>query len=271
MMGMSGSGTMTEPSRKERPARQISVVLRNSEAGGEAEGAGLAKTVKRQGPFQEMMKEFDRMVGLESVKELLFEIYAMFAVKQLRSEVGLATTAQVYHMLFKGNPGTGKTTVARMVAKLFQEMGVLAKGHLVEAERADLVGEYIGHTALKTRELIKKALGGILFVDEAYSLARGGEKDFGKEAIDALVNSKEPVLLIIAMEACEGSGHAGRACPFHLKSAAGGHAKDAVRMHIFFELTIYLLESGKCPRYKGRSRQFYCGGCLNGNRYGEMV
>lgn len=93
--------------------------------------------------------------------------------------------------MFKGNPGTGKTTVARLIGRLFYEMNVLSKGHLIEAERADLVGEYIGHTAQKTRDLIKKAMGGILFIDEAYSLARGGEKDFGKEAIDTLVKHME--------------------------------------------------------------------------------
>jgi stage V sporulation protein K len=90
-------------------------------------------------------------------------------------------------MVFKGNPGTGKTTVARIMGKVFREMGVLSRGHLIEVERADLVGEYIGHTAQKTREQLKKAFGGILFIDEAYSLARGGEKDFGKEAIDCMV------------------------------------------------------------------------------------
>ncbi|GJM69287.1 hypothetical protein HMSSN036_15030 [Paenibacillus macerans] len=109
----------------------------------------------------------------------------------MRSEAGLLSGPQVYHMIFKGNPGTGKTTVARIVAKMFQRMGVLSKGHLIEVERADLVGEYIGHTAQKTRDLVKKALGGILFIDEAYSLARGGEKDFGKEAIDTLVKAME--------------------------------------------------------------------------------
>jgi stage V sporulation protein K len=106
------------------------------------------------------------------------------------------------HMIFKGNPGTGKTTVARIVGSLFKEMGVLEKGHIIEAERADLVGEYIGHTAHKTREQIKKALGGILFIDEAYSLARGGEKDFGKEAIDTMVKNmeenKDNLIIILA-------------------------------------------------------------------------
>jgi len=106
------------------------------------------------------------------------------------------------HMIFKGNPGTGKTTVARILGKMFRQMNVLSKGHLVEVERADLVGEYIGHTAQKTREQIKKALDGILFIDEAYSLARGGEKDFGKESIDCLVKAmedhKDNLILILA-------------------------------------------------------------------------
>ncbi len=94
-------------------------------------------------------------------------------------------------MVFSGNPGTGKTTCARLIGKIFREMGVLEKGHLVERERADLVGEYIGHTAQKTRDQIKKALGGILFIDEAYSLASGGEKDFGKESISTLIKAME--------------------------------------------------------------------------------
>ncbi|RKD26721.1 stage V sporulation protein K [Ammoniphilus oxalaticus] len=141
--------------------------------------------------FLQITKELDRLIGMKSIKDLIYEIYALLYINQCRRKEGLKTDGQVLHMIFKGNPGTGKTTVARIVGKLFREMGVLSKGHLVEVERADLVGEYIGHTAQKTREHIKKAMGGILFIDEAYSLARGGDKDFGREAIDCLVKGLE--------------------------------------------------------------------------------
>lgn len=141
--------------------------------------------------LKEIEEELGALVGMEEMKRMIKEIYAWIYVNKKREEMGLKARKQALHMMFKGNPGTGKTTVARLIGKLFQKMSVLTKGHLIEAERADLVGEYIGHTAQKTRDLIKKAQGGILFIDEAYSLGRGGEKDFGKEAIDTLVKHME--------------------------------------------------------------------------------
>jgi stage V sporulation protein K len=151
---------------------------------------------------EHVWREIDSLVGLKEVKRQIREIWAFVEIQRRRGAVGLATEAQTLHMIFRGAPGTGKTTVARLVGRLFAALDVLPKGHLVEVERADLVGEYIGHTAQKTREVIRRAMGGVMFVDEAYSLARGGEKDFGKEAIDTLVKAmedhKSEFLLILA-------------------------------------------------------------------------
>lgn len=150
----------------------------------------------------EILDELEAFIGLVTVKRLIRELQAYVEIQKRRTREKLNAEPLVLHMIFRGNPGTGKTTVARLVGRLFKEMGVLQKGHVIECERADLVGEYIGHTAQKTREQLKKALGGVLFIDEAYSLARGGEKDFGKEAIDALVkameDNKDNLVLILA-------------------------------------------------------------------------
>lgn len=157
---------------------------------------------ERATTFRQIDGFFESIVGMNDVKARMKEIYAQVLVSEKRKEVGLKPNQQVLHMIFKGNPGTGKTTIARLVAKLFRDMDVLEKGHFIEADRSDLVGEYIGHTAKKTKDLIHKALGGVLFIDEAYSLARGGEKDFGKEAIDTIVKCMEDhhdkVVIILA-------------------------------------------------------------------------
>lgn len=152
--------------------------------------------------LKEVTLELNSLIGLKNVKQLVKEIQAFIDIQKKRKFMNLISEPVVLHMIFKGNPGTGKTTVARIIGKMFKEMGLIKSGHLVEIERANLVGEYIGHTAGKVKKEVKRAIGGILFIDEAYSLARGGEKDFGKEAIDALVkameDNKDDLILILA-------------------------------------------------------------------------
>lgn len=140
-------------------------------------------------PQKDSFLELERLIGLKEVKRNLAEVTAFSLIQNKRTQMQLKACPTVLHMVFKGNPGTGKTTVARILGKIFNDIGILSKGHLVEVERADLVGEYIGHTAQKTREMLKKSLGGIMFIDEAYSLAQGGERDFGKEAISTIVST----------------------------------------------------------------------------------
>ena len=141
--------------------------------------------------FDKLMAELDSPIGIESVKCEVRSLVNLIKVRRLREAAGLPSAPMSLHMVFTGNPGTGKTTVARLLAGLYAAVGALKQGQLIEVDRSGLVAGYIGQTALRTSEVIKKAIGGVLFIDEAYSLAAGGENDFGREAIETLLKAME--------------------------------------------------------------------------------
>jgi probable Rubsico expression protein CbbX len=143
------------------------------------------------------------LVGLTPVKTRIREIAALLLIERVRRRLGLASEAPTLHMSFTGNPGTGKTTVALRMAEILHGLGFVRRGHLVSVTRDDLVGQYIGHTAPKTKEILKKAMGGVLFIDEAYYLYRAeNERDYGQEAIEILLqvmeNQREDLVVILA-------------------------------------------------------------------------
>jgi len=152
----------------------------------------------------DILRELDEeLIGLEPVKQRIRETAALLLVDKARRDMGLAQETPTLHMSFTGNPGTGKTTVALKMAGLLHRLGYVRKGHLVSVTRDDLVGQYIGHTAPKTKEVLKKAMGGVLFIDEAYYLYRpDNERDYGQEAIEILLqvmeNNRDDLVVIMA-------------------------------------------------------------------------
>ncbi|MDP9138238.1 MAG: CbbX protein [Pseudomonadota bacterium] len=173
------------------------------------EGLADAAAVDLQKEFeasnvQEVLDKLDReLVGLQPVKTRIREIAALLLVDRLRRQFGLTAESPTLHMNFTGNPGTGKTTVAMRMAEILHRLGYVREGHLVSVTRDDLVGQYIGHTAPKTREVIKRAMGGVLFIDEAYYLYKPeNERDYGQESIEILLqvmeNNREDLVVVLA-------------------------------------------------------------------------
>lgn len=145
---------------------------------------------KPKEPEKDPMEELESLVGLTTIKEDVKELMAFVKIQKLRKDAGLKSVPVSLHLVFTGNPGTGKTTVARIIGRLYKQIGVLSQGQLVEVDRSGLVAGYVGQTALKTQEQIKKAMGGVLFIDEAYALAQKDDA-FGQEAIDTVLKAME--------------------------------------------------------------------------------
>ena len=167
------------------------------------ERVNLAEEFAASGVGPVLKQLDDELVGLAPVKQRIREIAALLLVDRVRTKFGLTSQAPTLHMSFTGNPGTGKTTVAMRMAEILHRLGYVRRGHLVAVTRDDLVGQYIGHTAPKTKEVLKKAMGGVLFIDEAYYLYRQeNERDYGQEAIEILLqvmeNNRDDLVVILA-------------------------------------------------------------------------
>ncbi len=181
---------------QDKPLRPSDEILAGKD--GTAASTGNGKTTSDAKPqevpkekLEDLLAELNGYIGLDTVKEEIDTLVHWIQMQQLRKQHDLPTSDLSLHMVFSGNPGTGKTTIARFLSKIFHSLGILSKGQLVEVDRGDLVAGYVGQTAIKTKDCINKAMGGVLFIDEAYSLTNRGENDYGAEAVDTLLKAME--------------------------------------------------------------------------------
>ena len=179
------------PAAPEKPAEPEKPVPPTADAKPGDAAPEKAEELPPPEKIEDLLAELDTYIGLNVVKDEVHDLINMVQVYKLREQHDLPTTDMSLHMVFTGNPGTGKTMMARMMARIYRSLGILSKGQLVEVDRSGLVAGYVGQTAIKTQKVIQKALGGVLFIDEAYALNGKSENDFGQEAIDTILKAME--------------------------------------------------------------------------------